>query len=202
MRLDDWIEWAVCARPLAGEAVSGDVEVAAPCAGGVLLGAIDGLGHGPHAAEAANRARDVLLRAPADPLDTLVARCHDEMRHTRGAALALAFICRDGRLRWLGVGNVEAVVSHAAADGRRARQSVMLLPGVVGQQIPRLRLAEVALSPGDMLVIATDGIRSMFLEALSSVDTPERTAQRILAEYGKTTDDALVLAAAYLRSGT
>lgn len=199
MRHGNWIEWEVCARPVPGETVSGDVHVAAPCAAGLLLGVIDGLGHGPEAAEAANRARAILLEAPENRLEALVIRCHQELHRTRGAAMTLAFIHRPGRLTWLGVGNVEAVLVRTCADRRRARESLLLQPGVVGQQIPTLRPAEVDVSAGDQLIIATDGIRTAFLEVLSPPDTAAGTAKRVLREYGKPTDDALVVAATYLR---
>ena len=201
MRIEDWIEWEVCSRAFPGEAVSGDVCVTAPCAGGLLLAAIDGLGHGHRAAEAARRAADIMQASPEDPLDVMVTRCHRALRGTRGVAMTVAFVHRDGRLRWLGVGNVEAVVSRTSAGRGALRDSIMLLSGVVGQQIPALRPAETALSCGDMLVLATDGIRSTFLEALTPrADTAARTARRILAEYGKQTDDALVVAATFLGS--
>jgi hypothetical protein len=198
VRVDDWVEWHVSSRPATGEAVSGDVHVAAPCDSGLLLAAIDGLGHGEGAAQAAERARDVLLRAPEDPLDELVKRCHMELRGMRGVALAVAFMEKAGRLRWLGVGNVEAVVVRAARNARPGRLSLMLLAGVVGQQIPSLRLSETDLSPCDVLVLATDGVRSAFIDTLSAADPPSRTAQGVLEAFGKKIDDALVLAAVFI----
>jgi len=199
MRHEDWIEWEVCARPIPGETVSGDVHVAVPCPSGLLLAAIDGLGHGEGAAEAANRARAILLDSPEKRLDALTIRCHQELHRTRGAAMTLAFIHRHGRLAWLGVGNVEAVLVSGPAGQRRRRESLLLQPGVVGQQIPTLRLTEIDVGAGDQLVIATDGIRTTFLEVLSVAGTAAAIAGRVLAEYGKQTDDALVVAATYLR---
>ncbi len=198
MRHEGWIEWEVSARPMPGQTVSGDVCVVAPCAGGLLLAAIDGLGHGERAAEAAGRARAILLDAPQNRLDALMIRCHQELHRTRGAAITLAFIHRQGRLAWLGVGNVEAVVVRAGADKRRLRESLLLQPGVVGQQIPTLRMTEIDLAAGDRLVMATDGVRTAFLEALAEPGTAGVLAQRVLAEYSKRTDDALVIAATYL----
>ncbi len=199
MRHGDWIEWDVCARPLPGERVSGDLEVAVPCDDGVLLGAIDGLGHGEAAAEAANSARAILLDSPCVPLDELVTRCHRQLHRSRGVAVTLAFIRPDGRLAWLGVGNVEAVLVRASAEKGRTRESLLLQPGVVGQQIPRLRVSEDRLGAGDQLVIATDGVRTTFLEALSAPDAAAATARRVFTGYAKQTDDAMVVAATYLR---
>jgi hypothetical protein len=50
---------------------------------------------------------------------------------------------------------------------------------------------------GDTLIFVTDGIRSGFARGLSTGDPPQLMANRILAEYGKGSDDALVLVARY-----
>ena len=46
-------EWGLAARALHGQAESGDLHLVAPFAGGVLIAAVDGLGHGSEAAAAA-----------------------------------------------------------------------------------------------------------------------------------------------------
>jgi hypothetical protein len=48
------------------------------------------------------------------------------------------------------------------------------------------------------LVLATDGIRSDYAEGLAVGESPQKAADRILAQYHKPTDDALVLVARYL----
>ena len=51
------IEWATAGRPLPGEHVSGDQPIAIEIGGGAaLFGVMDGLGHGPDAATAADAA--------------------------------------------------------------------------------------------------------------------------------------------------
>ena len=110
--------------------------------------------------------------------------------------MSAAFVGRDeGKGTWLGIGNVEAVVVRAA---RPVCESLFLWPGVVGQNIRSARASVLELCPGDALVLATDGIRSSFAESLSALDPPEWLATQVLATYGKSTDDALVLAARYL----
>ena len=113
--------------------------------------------------------------------------------------MSAAFVSRDeGKGSWLGIGNVEAVVVRAAGAARPVRESLFLWPGVVGQNIRSLRASALELCPGDALVFATDGIRGNFVESLSALDAPERLATQVLTTYGKSTDDALVLAARYL----
>ena len=51
--------------------------------------------------------------------------------------------------------------------------------------------------PGDLLLLATDGVESGFAPRISSREAATRTAQAILDGYNKRTDDALVLVARY-----
>jgi phosphoserine phosphatase RsbX len=194
-----WIDWHACERALPGEAVSGDHYAAVETSSGMLLAAVDGLGHGPEAARAARRAREVLLASPEDGLDILFERCHQALRILRGAVMSAAFVRRaDGELSWLGVGNVEAVAVRRASGPRPVCESLFLWPGVVGQNIPSLRTSQLRLYPGDTLVFATDGIRTNFVESLSAFEPPPRLAAQLLEKHGKSTDDALVLVARYI----
>jgi serine phosphatase RsbU (regulator of sigma subunit) len=65
--------------------------------------------------------------------------------------------------------------------------------GVVGYQIPTLRARSLDLEPGDLLVMATDGIHGGYPSALKPTQTVQASADRILADYGNDSDDALVL---------
>ena len=70
--------------------------------------------------------------------------------------------------------------------------------GVVGHRLPRLLVSTVALTRDDVVVLATDGIRADFADRLTAGEPPRALADRILAEYGKESDDALVLVARYM----
>jgi negative regulator of sigma-B (phosphoserine phosphatase) len=50
-------------------------------------------------------------------------------------------------------------------------------------------------TPGDVLVLATDGIDSKFIDAIRYDEAPQTQAERLLAAYRSPTDDALVLVA-------
>jgi hypothetical protein len=53
---------------------------------------------------------------------------------------------------------------------------------------------------GDILILATDGIRSEFTRGVIVTDPIQKIADRILADHGNATDDALVLVSRYLGS--
>jgi negative regulator of sigma-B (phosphoserine phosphatase) len=193
------VEWAVGARALRGEIVSGDLHLVAPFPGGVLIAVADGLGHGPEAAAAAEVAVAVLQNSPSEPLIDLTRRCHAALQKTRGVVLGLASIdAAANQMSWLGVGNVEVTLFRADRDGRSERESLHVRGGVVGFQIPSLRASTVSIACGDTLVFATDGIASGFQAEAPIGWHPEDAADYILKRYGKQNDDALVLVARYL----
>ena len=191
---DALLEWGWAGAALAG--ASGDLHVVAPFEGGVLAGVIDGLGHGPEAAEAARAAGRVLAAFAGEPLPALVERCHEALRRTRGAVLSVAsFAARPSRMTWGGVGNVEGVLLRAPAAGERAREAIPTRGGIVGYHLPAVPEATLALRPGDTVILATDGIRAGFWERLPPAASPQALADAVLARDARGSDDALVLVA-------
>jgi negative regulator of sigma-B (phosphoserine phosphatase) len=191
------LEWDTASMPMPGESVLGDRAVVHVAAPHVLLAVIDGVGHGPEAAAAAQLAADTLRRSEQD-LATAVLECHRALADTRGAALSLASI--DGRehiLTWLGIGNVESRLLHAG-DPVPVSESLLLHTGVVGHVLPRLTPQTLPLAHGDLLIFATDGIRRDFADDLMPRGSCQDIADRILQESVLGSDDALVLVARYL----
>jgi hypothetical protein len=193
------IEWGVAVQPLEGEVESGDLYVVQAFPNGVLVAAVDGLGHGPEAAAAARSAVAILKDYAHEPVISLLRRCHERLIRTRGAVMSLAsFNTLDNTMTWLGVGNVEGVLLRADATASPAREIILLRGGVVGYQLPALHASILPVTRGDVLILATDGIRSGFAEDVTLSDPPQRIAEHILARRARGTDDALVLVARYL----
>ncbi len=192
------IEWAAKSRPRPGENVCGDRLLAVDVNGtGALIAVLDGLGHGAEAAEAAKCGVEVLRSAPDEPLDTLIQRCHRALSGTRGVAMTLAHIdFRSDKLSWVGVGNVTADLVAKRPAGVEVRSSARLAGGIVGYRIPEaLTPQEVPIRPGDLLVIASDGIAENHLDDIDFSATSLAIAEQILRGHAKDNDDALVLAA-------
>ena len=193
------IEWGVAAKELSGQAESGDGHLVAPYPGGVLVAVVDGLGHGPSAAVVARAAIAALEGHAHESVDLLVKRCHRELLGTRGAVLSVAvFSACDGAMTWAGVGNVTGVLLRADQRAARPCESLLLRGGVVGYHLPSLYPVVLPVSSGDTLVFATDGLRSGFTEGVALNDSPQQIADHLLANYGRGTDDALVLVARYV----
>ena len=193
------LELGIAERAIAGERRSGDRAVLVSYQGGALAAAIDGLGHGGDAADAAAAAADVLSAHPDDEPAHLIEACHQALTRTRGAVMTLAwFDLEAGRLSWTGVGNVEGRLVHANAGIGAPTEGALTKGGVVGYNLPSVRVTSTALEAGDVMVLATDGIDSGFAQAVTVGGTAQDMADRILAEHAKAADDALVVVVRYL----
>ncbi len=192
-----------------GHLESGDQYVVELFPHGVLIGVIDGLGHGDKAAEAAKLAVTLLQEAATEPVEVLFRRCHTRLRHTRGVVMSLAsFDTLNQTMTWLGVGNVEGVTLRPASPpAKPISDTLVLRGGIVGYNMPSLRPVTRLLAPGETLIFVTDGIRSGFVKDLSRQEgqtvsfnlslPPQQIADHILRQYRREADDALVLVARY-----
>ena len=199
------IEWAAAARPLSSEDACGDQPVAVDAGrGAALFAVLDGLGHGREAARAALCGVEVLRRDPAEPLEALIKLCHRALAGTRGAAVTLARIDFDAdTLTWTGIGNVTANLVAKAPSGTRVRSSARLASGIVGYRIPKtIHTQAIPIRPGDLLIIASDGIAGNCLGSIEFAVSAKVIAEQILHRCRKETDDALVLAARHRGSST
>ncbi|MGH7347959.1 MAG: SpoIIE family protein phosphatase, partial [Candidatus Rokuibacteriota bacterium] len=140
-----------------------------------------------------------LERGADRPVAQLLRECHQSLIGTRGAVIsAAAFSIHDETMTWLGVGNVEGLLLRAPGSGGRRTESLLVRGGVVGARMPALVSDVVPVRRGDMLILATDGVRSDFLDAPLPYQEPQALADRVLARWGTQTDDALVLVVRYL----
>jgi anti-sigma regulatory factor (Ser/Thr protein kinase) len=148
-----WRWGGVCA-PLPGEDLPGDAWAVLETPDGLTALVADGLGHGPHAREAALAALEVVRARPDRPAAELLAECHQALRATRGAAVAVARIDpAHGAARFAGIGNITGVI----IDGGR-RQAAVSLGGIVGHGNPRIRELAYRWEQGALLVLASDGL--------------------------------------------
>src|SRR5688572_12470289 len=102
------IQAAHLSLPKVGERANGDRPLfRVDEAQRALLAVIDGLGHGPDAAQVANKATEYLDAVPLDiALSELMRRLHDGLAGSRGAAGTVCIV-RNGTFEACAVGNVE-----------------------------------------------------------------------------------------------
>jgi len=192
------IDWGVADQSLAGADCSGDAYVVKAFGSKVLVAAIDGLGHGREAAEAADVAVATLTGNPSEEVISLIRRCHEELLRTRGAVMSIvSFDAANDSMTWLGVGNVEGLLLRNDRLIKPNHESLFLSGGVVGYHLPSLRPSTLPINRGDTLIFSTDGIRSGFAKDVNREDSPQRIADMIITNFNRQTDDALVIVIRY-----
>lgn len=190
------VEYGLAKFVLPGQGESGDHHLVACSQGGILIAAIDGVGHGEQAADAAKAAVSILRTNINEPVISQVERCHEKLKNSRGVVLSLASIdAMHGLMTWLGVGNVHGVLVRADTKRGNGQETLLLRGGVVGAQLPSLQATVLPINQGDTIYFATDGVRPDFTQSLTTMENPQRAADRILQSFRNGSDDALVLVA-------
>ena len=106
-------------------------------------------------------------------------------------------------LSWIGVGNVTTDLVVKGPGGLQIRASAFLAGGIVGYRIPHpLTTHQVSIGPGDLLVMATDGILDDHVAGIDFAAPAIVIAEHILGTYGRESDDALVLTARHRGSSS
>ncbi len=179
-------------RPYPGERLSGDDAAFVRADDALLLGVLDGLGHGEPAREAAARgARRLLSHGDAGP-ESLLADCHPLLSRTRGAVMTAVRLEPSGDATVAGVGNVSARRVGTSAPWRFGGSSYVL---GAPSGVHKITTERVRLEPRDVLVVFTDGIRSRHdlgddRDLLR--EHPIVIAQRFTERFARPDDDVLV----------
>lgn len=188
------VEWGFDTRIAPGAGESGDLHVVQTLPEGVLVGALDGLGHGVAAADASRLCGSLLTAFAGEPLDELVSRCHAALRGTRGVALSLCRLDeRASTWSWVGVGNVSGVLVRKGSVSQNNQRFLIQSHGVVGGAMSKLNVSTVPAVHGDVMVLATDGVHVAYSDELNRMGTPQQIAARILDEHATGKDDALAV---------
>lgn len=158
------VAYSVSSIVFPGQEESGDLYLVKELPTKLIIGVVDGMGHGREAAVAAKSAIETLESNSDLSVINLARLCHDKLKPTRGAVMALASINYiDETLTWLSIGNVEGMLLHADKESKPTYQSIYMCPGVLGYRLSNLHATIVPVSKGDMLIFSTDGIRSDYV---------------------------------------
>nr|WP_315251680.1 ATP-binding SpoIIE family protein phosphatase [uncultured Duganella sp.] len=180
--------------PIAGETVSGDAWGAALQPGGLTLLAADGLGHGSEAAKAAAAALGALAASQQQTPAELMHSCHQALRPTRGAALAIAALDSAAqRLTFVGIGNISACIV-----GDEGRRQLMSHNGIVGHNMRTPQELVFPCPTGATVILASDGLTTNWdLSAYPGLlaREPAIIAAVLLRDFSRGRDDASVLVA-------
>jgi anti-sigma regulatory factor (Ser/Thr protein kinase) len=154
----DGSRWGAVATSAPGETVSGDAWRLIRRAGLLALMVADGLGHGVLAEQAALEAARLFETAfMVSPVEYL-ARAHDRLRRTRGAAIAVAQCdLQTGSVCYAGIGNITGML--VSRDGHS--RHLLSLNGTVGGTSHAGREMPYQWDAGELLIVHSDGLSTM-----------------------------------------
>ena len=190
--VDDSSPVGIICVPIASEEVSGD-SCCVTRDGDRLAGAlVDGLGHGPFAAEAARCAIDVFAADAFAPPQNTLRKAHERMSSTRGGALAVALV--DASIQTLCYAAVGNISASLVGDGRS--RSLMTQNGIVGGAFRGLKEIRYALEGARLLIMHSDGLKTRW-QLSDHPGLSERHPMVIAAilyrDYSRKTDDVSVM---------
>jgi len=177
----------VLGRARVGETCSGDAGAVRTIEGVTWALLVDGLGHGPAAAEVAARALDEHQGFDAGlTIERAFGRLHARLAGSRGAAATLLRFEAD-TLGFSGVGNITLRVLEGPSV------PYVSVNGILGRPPLRPRAGEMKLSGSGRVLLFTDGIvRTVPLHLLARLDA-EALCRSVLADHSIERDDATLV---------
>ena len=186
------VELAGLISPIRGELASGDNLAWEINDGRCIIMMADGLGHGVHAAEAADEAVRVFRLHSAESPGGLISRLHDALKKTRGAAVAIAEVRPlAGTLIYAGVGNISGTILSSTLG-----RSLVSHNGTLGHVMARVQEFKVQWPEDGILVMHSDGLQSRWdLSGYRGLlaRQPALIAGVLLRDFRRERDDASVL---------
>jgi anti-sigma regulatory factor (Ser/Thr protein kinase) len=190
-------ELAIAGRPYPGEVISGDDGVYIRSDSGFVAAVCDGLGHGPEAREASNRAIEVLMEHQDQSLDEILLAINTRLAGTRGCVIGIVrFTQKSHMLQCVLAGDIRAQLYHF-----RDTHFFTPTPWIVGDAKTtnrRIRVEEASAPAGSVLAMFTDGLetRTTLKGQLDILRRPAIViAQHLIETHSRGTDDDLVLVA-------
>ncbi|MCY0389387.1 ATP-binding protein/SpoIIE family protein phosphatase [Robbsia sp. Bb-Pol-6] len=183
----------VRSSPKAGQEICGDAWALRQTDGRLWLALLDGLGHGPLAADASRAAVKVFHDATAAscPADIL-HQAHAALKTTRGAVMAVAlFEPERHRVTFAGVGNIVCSVHSRAGS-----QHLLSTDGTVGYNMRLVRENGADWHAGAVFIASTDGLSTRWNlnRHAGLIDHhPSLIAAVMHRDFGKDSDDATVV---------
>ncbi len=185
-------EVGVATRPKPGYEQNGDDFVVKHSASTLLVGVIDGLGHGEPAHLAAVAARNFVEAHCEQSLDALFRGSGYACQGTRGCVMALARLDWERQTIAFGsVGNIEAKLI-----GSPAPVNLIVRRGIVGMNSPAARISEHPWGNESILLMYSDGIGTHWDwrdYAHLHGKPASHIAQALLRALAKPADDATLL---------
>lgn len=190
-----WFQTGAVCLPMHDGEPCGDAWAVAQFPGRLVVLVVDGLGHGPDAAAAANAAVTVFRNHAEESTQTIVEAIHAGLRGTRGAAVGVAEIDRAQRtVRYTGVGNVAGQIHSGGAPSRR----FVSHNGIAGGEARKIQEFAYPWSADSLLILHSDGLSTHWdLNAFPGLSArhPSLIAGVLWRHFRRNRDDVAVVVA-------
>ncbi len=164
-----FVEYATASMIIPGQTESGDLYIVKETEKSILIGVVDGLGHGKEAAAAAKLAVEVLKNNANGSIINAVKLCHEKLKATRGTVMALVSInLLDETITWLSIGNVDGMILRANLEVNPVYENIIMRPGVIGYRLPQIYASVAPISKGDIIILSTDGISEDYIARMAA----------------------------------
>ena len=183
------MEFSGYSRAMLGERHNGDRIFLHQEGGRIVLSVIDGIGHGGRASEISDRIKGFLDSVLDMNPSEMIARTHEYMVGSEGAALGIAVIEKD-KLIFASLGNVSCFVRG------RASRTLVSTDGLLGVRGRTAKKDTVRLEVGDLVVMHSDGISGPGIvkkETNPHLYSAKALARKIVKDHGSPFDDASVI---------
>ncbi len=185
---------AVCI-PISGERECGDQWQVQVAGERTRIALVDGLGHGPDAAQAALAAIRVIEQTGQSAPAMVLERTHQAIAASRGAAMAVCDIEPAGAkpVIFCGTGNIAGVVI-----GREGQRSMISLYGIVGHQQRKTQEFSYPWSADSLLVMHSDGLQTRWsLDPYPGLRSrhPGVIAAILMRDFSRNRDDLCIVVA-------
>ncbi|WP_018478467.1 SpoIIE family protein phosphatase [Pontibacter roseus] len=166
---------------------------------GVYLLALDGLGHGSHAQEAAQLAVDTFCNQPESDPASALRTIHAAIKRSRGAVGFVAFIdTRRNKITYCGIGNIAGkMYTNDNYTGGSPYKNIISYNGILGHNVPgSFSNQTMDWTRNNLLIVHSDGLKPRW--DLSKYPNLHRHMATTIAavlfkDYSRHTDDTLVL---------
>jgi anti-sigma regulatory factor (Ser/Thr protein kinase) len=185
------IEVSVFSRPKPGFKNNGDAYFIKKYGDHAVIAVLDGIGHGDKANEASRIALKVIEDKFRDDLEQVVLTMHRKLHGSRGCVIGIVRLDKEGKLEYLGVGNIRAQIYTSELYKR-----LVSFDGLVGSNLRTLRTDRFKLDTPCLVVLHSDGVSSFNFEDKKIVYRPVmEIAKEAFEQHKKSSDDATLLVA-------
>jgi hypothetical protein len=194
------VEWAVGRRSVKTlDWKSAESSVVKSTPSGFLIAVVDATQDGHDGTRAAQLAAEVFEGYTHQSLIDLFNRADRACKDTVGCSVSAAiFNTSYHTVSWFGVGTIQGFLHHRSPTADPRYQWLKQQQGFVGDNQFTIREMTYSVHMGDVLILATDGIKPEFAGALPIEGKPRVVADTLLAEFARPEDDSLMLVTRYL----